>query len=116
MGIVHGGVYCAVIESVASTSAYVWLSEHGGGNVVGVNNTTSCGRSVGHGVRGVEPIHRGRRQQLGSSRSPTSRIGWSPAARSGCRTWRPEPRSADPALPCRIAECVWPRMNGTGWA
>ncbi len=66
MGIVHGGVYCAVIESVASTSAYVWLSEHGGGNVVGVNNNTDFLRAISSGtVYAVsEPIHRGRRQQL----------------------------------------------------
>ncbi|WP_156432813.1 PaaI family thioesterase [Mycobacterium sp. M26] len=66
MGIVHGGVYCAVIESMASTSAYVWLAANGGGNVVGVNNNTDFLRAIGSGtVYGVsEPIHRGRRQQL----------------------------------------------------
>jgi hypothetical protein len=101
MGIVHGGVYCAVIESVASTSAYVWLSEHGGGNVVGVNNTDFL-RAISSGTvyavsnRSIAAAV----SSSGSSRSPTSRIAWSPAARSGCRTWRPEPRSADPAPPC----------------
>ncbi len=66
MGIVHGGVYCSVIESVASTSAYVWLAEHGGGNVVGVNNNTDFLRAISTGtVYAVsEPVHRGRRQQL----------------------------------------------------
>ena len=66
MGIVHGGVYCSVIESVASTSAYVWLAEHGGGNVVGINNNTDFLRAISSGtVYAVsEPIHRGRRQQL----------------------------------------------------
>ena len=66
MGIVHGGVYCSVIESMASTSAYVWLAANGGGNVVGVNNNTDFLRAIGSGtVYGVsEPIHRGRRQQL----------------------------------------------------
>ncbi|HEX5144732.1 MAG TPA: PaaI family thioesterase [Mycobacterium sp.] len=66
MGIVHGGVYCSVIESIASTSAYVWLAEHGGGNVVGVNNNTDFLRAISSGtVYAVsEPIHRGRRQQL----------------------------------------------------
>ncbi len=34
MGIVHGGVWCAMVESMASVSAYVWLRENGGGNVV----------------------------------------------------------------------------------
>ncbi len=66
MGIVHGGVYCSVIESMASTAAYLWLSEHGGGNVVGVNNNTDFLRAISAGtVSGVaEPVHRGRRQQL----------------------------------------------------
>jgi 1,4-dihydroxy-2-naphthoyl-CoA hydrolase len=66
MGIVHGGVYCSVIESIASTSAYTWLAEHGGGDVVGVNNNTDFLRAISSGtVYAVsEPIHRGRRQQL----------------------------------------------------
>jgi 1,4-dihydroxy-2-naphthoyl-CoA hydrolase len=66
MGIVHGGVYCSVIESMASTSAYIWLAEHGGGDVVGVNNNTDFLRAISTGtVYAVsEPIHRGRRQQL----------------------------------------------------
>ncbi|HNA51393.1 MAG TPA: PaaI family thioesterase [Mycobacterium sp.] len=66
MGIVHGGVYCSIIESMASTSAYVWLSANGGGNVVGVNNNTDFLRAIGSGkVFAVsEPVHRGRRQQL----------------------------------------------------
>lgn len=66
MGIVHGGVWCAVVESLASVSAHLWLSENGGGNVVGVNNSTDFLRAVSEGtVFGVsEPIHRGRLQQL----------------------------------------------------
>jgi 1,4-dihydroxy-2-naphthoyl-CoA hydrolase len=65
-GIVHGGVYCSIVESMASVSAYVWLAEHGGGNVVGVNNSTDFLRAISAGtVYGVsEPVHRGRRQQL----------------------------------------------------
>jgi 1,4-dihydroxy-2-naphthoyl-CoA hydrolase len=66
MGIVHGGVYCSVIESLASLSAHTWLSENGGGNVVGVNNNTDFLRAISSGsVTAVStPIHRGRRQQL----------------------------------------------------
>ena len=65
-GIVHGGVYCSIIESLASVSAHVWLAEHGGGNVVGVNNNTDFLRAISSGtVTAVStPIHRGRRQQL----------------------------------------------------
>ncbi len=66
MGIVHGGVYCSMVESMASVSAYVWLAEHGGGSVVGVHNSTDFLRAISAGtVYGVcEPLHRGRRQQL----------------------------------------------------
>lgn len=66
MGLVHGGVYCSMIESMASVSAYTWLAENGGGNVVGVNNNTDFLRAISSGtVYGkAEPVHRGRRQQL----------------------------------------------------
>ena len=65
-GIVHGGVYCSIVESLASVSAHVWLSENGGGTVVGVNNNTDFLRAISSGtVTAVStPIHRGRRQQL----------------------------------------------------
>lgn len=65
-GIVHGGVYCAVVESMASVSGHVWLSAHGGGTVVGVNNNTDFLRAIGSGTVTATstPIHRGRRQQL----------------------------------------------------
>ena len=66
MGIVHGGVWCAMVESMASVSAYVWLRDNGGGNVAGVNNNTDFLRAITEGkAYGVfEPVHRGRRQQL----------------------------------------------------
>ena len=65
-GIVHGGVYCSIVESLASISGAVWLAANGGGNVVGVNNNTDFLRAIGSGtVTAVStPIHRGRRQQL----------------------------------------------------
>ena len=66
-GIVHGGVYCAIAESVASVSAFLWLNESGiGGTAVGVNNNTDFLRSVASGTvtASATPIHRGRRQQL----------------------------------------------------
>ena len=66
MGLVHGGVYCSMIESMASVAAYTWLNAHGGGDVVGVNTNTDFLRSIKSGmVYGIaEPVHRGRRQQL----------------------------------------------------
>ncbi|CAJ1498060.1 PaaI family thioesterase [[Mycobacterium] kokjensenii] len=68
-GIVHGGVYCSIIESVASVSAHSWLNRDGGdanGTVVGVNNNTDFLRAVSSGSvhAASTPIHRGRRQQL----------------------------------------------------
>ena len=66
-GIVHGGVYCSIIEGLASVSGAVWLAEKGsGGTVVGVNNNTDFLRAIRSGtVTAVStPIHRGRRQQL----------------------------------------------------
>jgi uncharacterized protein (TIGR00369 family) len=67
MGIVHGGVYCAIVESLASVAAYTWMAARGGeGSVVGVNNNTDFLRAIGSGmIYGTAiPIHRGRRQQL----------------------------------------------------
>jgi 1,4-dihydroxy-2-naphthoyl-CoA hydrolase len=65
-GIVHGGVYCAIVESLASVSGHIWLAEHGGGTVVGVNNNTDFLRALKSGTVTATstPIHRGRRQQL----------------------------------------------------
>lgn len=68
-GIVHGGVYCSIVESIASISAYLWLNRPDGGTggaVVGVNNSTDFLRAVSAGtVHAVStPIHRGRSQQL----------------------------------------------------
>jgi uncharacterized protein (TIGR00369 family) len=65
-GIVHGGVYCSIVEGLASVSGQVWLLENGGGHVVGVNNNTDFLRAIGSGtVYGTAtPVHRGRRQQL----------------------------------------------------
>jgi 1,4-dihydroxy-2-naphthoyl-CoA hydrolase len=66
-GIVHGGVWCSVVETAASIGASTWQSAHGnGGNVVGVSNHTDFLRAVRDGVVEVRgtPIHRGRTQQL----------------------------------------------------
>jgi 1,4-dihydroxy-2-naphthoyl-CoA hydrolase len=66
MGLVHGGVYCSMVESLASVAAYTWMAANGGGSVVGVNNNTDFLRAISSGmVSGTAiPIHRGRRQQL----------------------------------------------------
>lgn len=63
-GIVHGGVHCSVVETLASLGAALWLGERG--QVVGVSNTTDFLRAVRDGaLRGTAtPLHRGRLQQL----------------------------------------------------
>ncbi|WP_233528600.1 PaaI family thioesterase [Antrihabitans stalagmiti] len=63
-GLVHGGVYCAVIESVASVAAGLWFGDRG--SVVGVNNNTDFLRAVRSGTLYAEatPIHRGKTQQI----------------------------------------------------
>ena len=64
-GIVHGGVWCAVVESLASVSAAIRVA--GSGRfVVGVSNTTDFLRSHRRGrVDAVAtPVHIGRSQQL----------------------------------------------------
>lgn len=63
-GIVHGGVYCSVVESSASIGAALWFGDRG--KVVGVSNHTNFLRSAREGTltATATPIHRGRSQQL----------------------------------------------------
>lgn len=63
-GIVHGGVYCTVVETTASIGGALWFGDRG--QVVGVANSTSFLRATREGVLDVEatPVHRGRTQQL----------------------------------------------------
>ncbi len=63
-GIVHGGVYCSVVETTASVGGALWFGDRG--NVVGTSNHTNFLRAVREGVLEVRatPVHRGRTQQL----------------------------------------------------
>lgn len=63
-GVVHGGVYCAMVEHAASVAGALWFGERG--RVVGVSNQTDFLRAVAEGVltATASPIHRGRLQQL----------------------------------------------------
>lgn len=65
-GLVHGGVYCALIESVCSAGAAMSAMAKGGGGAVGLDNQTSF-------LRGAEgkkliiratPLSTGRRTHL----------------------------------------------------
>jgi uncharacterized protein (TIGR00369 family) len=63
-GIVHGGIHCAVVETLASIGAALWYADRG--KVVGVSNSTDFFRAVSEGaLRSVaRPLHRGRSQQV----------------------------------------------------
>jgi uncharacterized protein (TIGR00369 family) len=65
-GVVHGGVYCTLAETVASTGAAMWAMEQGMAGAVGVTNKTDFLRATTQGALVAEatPIHRGRSQQL----------------------------------------------------
>ena len=64
-GLLHGGVHCAVVETLASVGASLWLGDRG--QVVGVVNSTDFFRASRPGDRltsTAAPIHRGRSQQV----------------------------------------------------
>ncbi len=64
-GVVHGGVYCAIVETAASVGASTAVREQGQFSV-GVNNSTDFIRSMTTGRVDViaEPVQQGRTQQL----------------------------------------------------
>ena len=63
-GIVHGGVYCGLVETAASVAAATWFADKG--NVVGVANHTNFIRATREGTltATATPVQRGRTQQL----------------------------------------------------
>ena len=64
-GIVHGGVYCAVVETAGSIGAGLWYGDEG--HVVGIANHTDFLRPAALGANltaNALPLHRGRTQQL----------------------------------------------------
>lgn len=64
-GLVHGGVFAAVIETVATTGAYQAVKDQGK-LAVGVNNVTDFMRPFQRGKLRVtaEPLHQTKTQQL----------------------------------------------------
>jgi 1,4-dihydroxy-2-naphthoyl-CoA hydrolase len=64
-GIVHGGVHCGIIETLASIGAAV-VAQGRGQRVVGLENSTSFIRAVRSGtLRGIaKPVTRGRSTQV----------------------------------------------------
>jgi uncharacterized protein (TIGR00369 family) len=75
-GILHGGVYCSIVEGVASYGAGQ-VSHAQGQGVVGVSNHTDFLRSHSSGRLDVvgEPIHVGRTQQIWEVRITRARDG-----------------------------------------
>lgn len=65
-GILHGGVYCSIVEDVASHGAGLAASARGQRGVVGIANATDFLRSHSTGeLRAVgEPLHQSRSQQI----------------------------------------------------
>jgi 1,4-dihydroxy-2-naphthoyl-CoA hydrolase len=65
MGIVHGGVYCRMVETVCSVGAHVHAGKRGL-MVVGVDNQTSFLKATRTGVlrASARPLSVGRRTQL----------------------------------------------------
>lgn len=61
-GVVNGGVFCSIGETMGSFAGYLAA----GAPVVGMNNSTDLLRSVADGVieADVTPVHVGRRTQL----------------------------------------------------
>lgn len=76
-GIAHGGVYCSIVEGVASYGAGQSALARGLEGVVGVSNTTDFLRSHGAGELVAEgrPLHEGRTQQLWEVRITRSSDG-----------------------------------------
>lgn len=65
-GLVHGGVYCSIVESLASVGSALYAQSCGMAGAVGVSNTTDFLRwhRDGRLMAVATPIHRGRTQQL----------------------------------------------------
>ena len=65
-GLVHGGTYCALVETAASFGAALSARERGMTGAVGVSNSTDFYRSHREGrIRATAtPVHRGRTQQV----------------------------------------------------
>ena len=64
-GLLHGGAHCAVVETMASVAASLWLGPDG--RVVGTTNSTDFYRAAGSGDRltsTARPLHRGRSRQV----------------------------------------------------
>ena len=79
-GIVHGGVHCGLIESLASIGAALYALPRNQ-SVVGLENTTSFIRAVRAGAKlraTATPVTRGQRLRSGARRCSTQTAASSP--------------------------------------
>jgi len=65
-GIVHGGVYATIVESLGSHGGVAWALTHDRAGVVGISNTTDFYRMTRSGrlLAEARPVHQGRTQQV----------------------------------------------------
>lgn len=95
-GLIHGGVYCAIVESAASVGAAAAVFESGT-QVVGVHNGTDFLRGISQGrvLISAEPLHQGRSQQLWLVEITEESSG-KPVARGQVRLQNLTPRATPP--------------------
>ena len=80
-GIVHGGVFCSMAETIASVGTYLGVKD-AGNLAAGMSNNMSFVRPILSGTIHAEakPRHRGGPPGCGTSRSPTTRARSAPSA------------------------------------
>ena len=87
-GLVHGGVYCSIVESLGSVGAAAYAIDRGMAGAVGLSNATDFLRSHRDGRLDARaaPIHQGRTQQLWLVEISRAADG-KPVARGQLRTY-----------------------------
>src|SRR5258708_6748916 len=80
-GIVHGGVYCTIVESLASLGAFLNVADEGK-VVAGIENHTSFLRSTSAAkvTGGAFPVNMGRPPHLGDGEGRDAGSAWSQGA------------------------------------
>jgi len=87
-GLVHGGVYCSIVESLGSVGSATYAIDRGMVGAVGLSNSTDFLRSHREGRLNARatPIHQGRTQQLWLVEITRASDG-KPVARGQLRTY-----------------------------
>ncbi len=87
-GLIHGGVYCSIVESLGSVGAAAYVVDRGMAGAVGLSNATDFLRFHRDGRLDARamPIHQGRTQQLWLVEITRASDG-KPVARGQLRTY-----------------------------